>query len=125
MGPILLPYVHTSSMFSIRPSIYLEYKLNYRLQKIRSSVTLPVLKISQYCSKQSTTHCFEGGKYDLTDISSVSWESKTISYNIEYLIRTPPTNMKILDIIFPQYLAKALTIICTCNIHCSRLHYYN
>lgn len=72
---------------------------------MRSSMTLPGLKISQYCSKQNTAHCFVGGKYDLTDISSVSWESKTISYNIEYLIRAQPTNKKILDIIFPQYLA--------------------
>lgn len=105
MGLILFPYVCTSYMFGIHQSIYLEYKLNYGLQRMRSSMTLPILKISQYCSKQNTAHCFVEGKYNLTDISSVSWESKTTSYNTEYLIRTQPTNKKILDIIFPQYLA--------------------
>lgn len=100
-GLILFSYVCTSYMFSIYQSIYLEYKLNYRLQKMRSSMTLPVLKISQYSRKQNTASWLERGKYDLTDISSVSWASKIVSYNIEYLIRTQHTNKKILDIIFP------------------------
>lgn len=68
-------------------------------------MTLPVLKISQYSRKQNTASWLERGKYDLTDISSVSWASKIVSYNIEYLIRTQHTNKKILDIIFPLLLS--------------------
>jgi len=69
-------------------------------------MTLQLLQISQYCSKWNTAHCFEGGKYDLTDISSVSWDSKIISYNTEYLIRTQLMKKQCLTVFFPNVLPK-------------------
>lgn len=76
-------------------------------------MTFQLLKISQYCIKWSTAHYFEGGKYNLTDISSVSWDSKIVSYNTEYLIRTQSTKRQDLTQFFPQSLSSALTVVCT------------
>lgn len=69
-------------------------------------MTLQLLKTSQYCSKWNTAHCFEGGKNDLTVISSVSWDSKIVSYNIEYLIIAQPTKKQNLTLFFPNILPK-------------------